>query len=84
MNTYIDQAQTRVQTEQEAIEAKLDALDSFTDRVANLPTESVPSSSGITARNDPRGVHRHHRGRARADDGGVVHAATQADDHGRG
>jgi hypothetical protein len=54
IQTHVDQARTRVRTEREAVTAKLDAFESFADRVADLPTEPRPSSpSGVTATAGP-------------------------------
>ena len=50
MRQHIDLARTRVQVEQEAVDAKLEAFDTFVDRVADVSTEPTPSiSPGITA-----------------------------------
>lgn len=50
VETHIDHARTRVQAEQEAVDAKLDAFETFIDRVSTLSTEPSPSSaSAITA-----------------------------------
>jgi hypothetical protein len=48
MSTYIDQAHTRVQAEHDALEAKLDAIDTFTSRVGELSVEQAPPSSKLT------------------------------------
>ncbi|WP_227357448.1 DUF7260 family protein [Haladaptatus salinisoli] len=49
VKTHIDHARTRVQTEQEAVDAKLEAFEMFIDRVADISTDPTPSSaSGIT------------------------------------
>jgi hypothetical protein len=47
--TYIDQAGTRVQAEQDVVAEKIDAFDAFIDRVAELPTDPTPSSAGMAA-----------------------------------
>jgi hypothetical protein len=50
VNTYARQARPRVHAEREAVDAKIDAIDAFADRVADLPAEPVPASSpGVTA-----------------------------------
>jgi hypothetical protein len=43
--THIDQARTRVQAEQEAVDAKRDGIDDFIDRVEALSTDPTPTSS---------------------------------------
>ena len=49
VNTYFDHARTCVHAEQEAIDAKLDAYETFIRRVRDLETEQTPSSTaGIT------------------------------------
>lgn len=45
MNTLIDQARTRVTAEQDAVDAKLEALEAFRKRVSDLPAEPTLSSS---------------------------------------
>jgi len=47
VNTHIDQARTRVQAEQDAVDAKIDAFETFTDQVADLPTDQTPSMSAV-------------------------------------
>jgi len=50
VDTCIEQARTRVRTEREAVDAKLDAYEAFVRRVRELRPEQTPSSaSGITA-----------------------------------
>jgi len=50
VDTYIDQARTRVQAEQETIDEKREAYETFIDRVADVQTDPTPSSSsGMTA-----------------------------------
>lgn len=50
MIQHIELARTRVQIEQEAVDAKLEAFETFVDRVADISTEPTPSvSPGITA-----------------------------------
>lgn len=49
VTTHIDRARTRVQAEQEAVEAKIGAFETFIDRVADLSTDPIQSSPGITA-----------------------------------
>jgi len=53
VDTYIEQAQTRVRAEQEALDEKLDAYETFIDRVTDLqtdqPTSSVAGLSGAGA-----------------------------------
>lgn len=49
MSTYIDQAHTRARAEQNALDAKLDAIETFRSRVEDLPTEQAPNSSTLTA-----------------------------------
>jgi len=50
VDTYIDQAQTRVQAEQEAVDGKREAYETFLDRVADVQADAAPSpSSGMTA-----------------------------------
>jgi len=50
MTQHIELARTRIQVEQEAVGAKLEAFETFVDRVADVPTEPTPSlSPGITA-----------------------------------
>lgn len=50
VTTHIDQASERVQAEQAAVDAKLEAFDAFIDRVEDLSPEPTPSASaGITA-----------------------------------
>jgi hypothetical protein len=48
VQTHIDRARTRVRTEREAVDAKLDAIDAFVDRIGDLPTESIPSATTET------------------------------------
>ena len=49
VDTYLDHARTCVHAEQEAIDAKLDAYETFVRRVRDLETEQTPSSTaGIT------------------------------------
>jgi hypothetical protein len=49
VDTYLDHARTCVHAEQEAIDAKLDAYETFMRRVRDLETEQTPSSTaGIT------------------------------------
>jgi len=56
VNTYIDQARTRVQAEQEAVEKKREAYETFLDRVADVQADTAPSPlSGMTA---TTGTHR--------------------------
>jgi hypothetical protein len=43
VTTYVDEARTRVRAEQEAVDAKIDAIEAFRDRVADVPTEPTPS-----------------------------------------
>lgn len=45
VQTYVDEARTRVRAEQEAVDAKIDAIESFRNRVADVPTEPTPSST---------------------------------------
>lgn len=55
--THIDRARDRVRAEQDAVDAKLIAFKTFSNRVANLPTEtSPPPSPGVmaTAGTQPR------------------------------
>lgn len=48
-DTYIERAQARVRAEQEAIDAKLDAYETFISRVRNVQADQTPSSAaGIT------------------------------------
>ena len=50
VDTYIAQAQPRIQAEQEAVDAKLEAYETFIRRVRNLQTDQAQSSTGgITA-----------------------------------
>jgi hypothetical protein len=50
VKTHIDQARTRVKAEQDTVDAKLTAFETFIDRVSDLPTEPTASRSpGITA-----------------------------------
>lgn len=50
VKTHIEPARTRVQSEQEAIEAKFTAFETFRTRVEELPSEGSPSSfSGAIA-----------------------------------
>jgi hypothetical protein len=50
VQTHVSQARTRIQAEQEAVGAKLEALDAFVDRVSDLSTGAVRSSaSGMTS-----------------------------------
>jgi hypothetical protein len=49
VSTSVDQARTRVQAEQDVVAEEIDAFDSFTDRVADLPTDPTPSSVGTPA-----------------------------------
>ena len=44
VDTYIEKAQTRVRSEQEAIEEKVDAYETFVRRVAKLQTDRSPAS----------------------------------------
>jgi len=49
VDTYIEQAQSRVRAEQEAIGEKIDAYETFIRRVTELETEQTPSSAaGLT------------------------------------
>lgn len=48
VETYIDQAQRRVQAEQEAVDAKIEAIETFKTRIRDIPTESALSSSNAT------------------------------------
>jgi hypothetical protein len=48
VETYIDRARTRVGAEREAVDAKLDAYETFTRRVRELETETSPSSTERT------------------------------------
>jgi hypothetical protein len=45
VDTHIEQARTRVQSEQEAVSAKHDAFDAFIREVGSLSTEPSPTSS---------------------------------------
>lgn len=47
--THIDQARTRVRVERDAVTEKIDAFDSFIDRVAALSPDPTPSSAGMVA-----------------------------------
>jgi hypothetical protein len=50
VDTYIDRARTRVQAEQEAVDAKREAYETFINRVTKVQTDPTPSpSSGMTA-----------------------------------
>ena len=50
VNTYIHQARTRAKAEQEAVEQRREAYETFLDRVADVQSDAVPSpSSGMTA-----------------------------------
>lgn len=50
VDTYIEQARTRVRAEQEATDEKLDAYETFIRRVGDLQTDQTPSSvAGVTA-----------------------------------
>jgi hypothetical protein len=49
VQTYIDRARTRVQAEQEAVDARLDAIDDFVDRVERLSTDPAPAATGTVA-----------------------------------
>lgn len=50
VQTHIDQARTRVQAERETVDAKLDAIDGFIDRIGDLSTAPTPSATDtITA-----------------------------------
>lgn len=56
VETYFDRARERVRAERGAVDAKLDALERFVDRVRELPPDRTgTSSSGLTA---TTGVHR--------------------------
>jgi len=44
VDTYIEHAQTRVRTEQEAIDELLDAYETFIRRVQKLQADQTPSS----------------------------------------
>jgi hypothetical protein len=56
VETYVDQALTRVAAEREAVGAKRDAFEAFVRRVRDISPESVPASStGATS----AGIHRH-------------------------
>lgn len=48
MNTYIDQARTRAQAEQDALETKADAIEAFASRVEGLTAEQTSPSSKLT------------------------------------
>lgn len=55
VDTYIEQARTRVRAEQEATDAKLDALDEFVRRVEDISTEPTPATStAITTVAEPQ------------------------------
>lgn len=45
--THIDQARTRVRAERDAVAEKIDAFDSFVERVAARSPDPTPSSAGI-------------------------------------
>jgi hypothetical protein len=45
VRTHIDQARTRVRAERETVDATLDAIDEFVDRIADLSPEPVPSTT---------------------------------------
>lgn len=45
VTTHINHARTRVQAEQEAVDAKIAAFDAFIDRIEDLPLEPAPSAS---------------------------------------
>jgi hypothetical protein len=50
IDTYVEQARTRVRTERETVAAKLDAYETFVGRVTELQAERSPSSAtGVTA-----------------------------------
>lgn len=50
VRNHIEQALRRVDAEQDAVEAKLKAFDTFITEISDLPTESRPSTSpGVTA-----------------------------------
>lgn len=48
MNTYIDNAHTRAQAEQDTLERKLDAITAFVDRVERRTATQTSSSSKLT------------------------------------
>jgi hypothetical protein len=54
ISTYIDQAETRVKIERDAVTARVDAFESFIDRVADLPTDSTPSAVSGTVTAGPQ------------------------------
>lgn len=45
VNHHLDEARTRVDTEQDVLAAKLEAFDTFVTRVSGLSTESTPATS---------------------------------------
>jgi hypothetical protein len=54
VTTHIDHARSRVRAEQEAVEARREAFESFADRIATLSTDPAPSAtSGVTATTGP-------------------------------
>lgn len=55
VNTYIEQARRRVETEREAVEAKIDAYQAFHRRIEGLATEQTASTAArVTATTGPR------------------------------
>jgi hypothetical protein len=65
VDTHIERARTRVQTELEIVEAKLEAAEDFLEAVEALSTASAPSPTADTS---PTGA-------------GLVRAASTAEDH---
>ena len=64
VTTHIESAQSRVRAERAAVERKLESVETFADRVADLSTDPVPSAAvGVTATAGPR-----RRGESRATD----------------
>lgn len=50
VKTHVGRARTRVRSEQEAVDARLEAMETFLDRIEDLSPEPTPAaSSGITA-----------------------------------
>lgn len=67
VNTYIEQARTRVEAEQTAVEAKIDAYGEFERRIEGLATEQTVSTAlEVTATTGPQASGTHPNDQCRA------------------
>jgi hypothetical protein len=57
VQTYIEQAQTRIRTESESLDAKRDAFDAFAARVESLDSASTQQSSSVATTAGVRSKH---------------------------